>query len=71
MEMTQENRELESLEARSLTDALLAMEVGETRTAPRGYAVGGVRRAVSELNGRGYVYVTSTRLGVQTITRLG
>ena len=46
------------------------MKVGETCIAPDECSASYVKRACSELKEKGYVFTTSTKTGVQTITRL-
>lgn len=60
---------IEKLITATLGDAMKAMAVGETRQAPDGYQVNAVRVEVAKLNKQGYLFQTSTRSGVQTITR--
>ena len=62
--------ELKKLKTQSLTDALTDMKVGETCIAPDECSASYVKRACSELKEKGYVFTTSTKTGVQTITRL-
>lgn len=62
--------ELKKLKTQSLIDALMAMNVGETCIAPDECSTSYVKRACSELKEKGYVFATSTKTGVQTITRL-
>ena len=54
----------------SLSDALKKMQIGETRIAPDDCTPSYVRRACSELKAEGYLFQTSTRTEVQTVTRL-
>ena len=71
MEQRNDGMGLEELRPQSLAEALKAMAVGETRRAPLDYSAQSVRKAVSELNATGeYVFISSTRSGVQTVTRL-
>lgn len=62
--------EFRKLQTQSLPDALTAMTVGETCIAPDNCARDYVRKACTELKGKGYLFVTSTKSGVQTVTRL-
>lgn len=62
--------ELKKLKTQSLPDALKAMNVGETCIAPDECTPTYVKRACCELKEQGYLFQTSTRSGVQTITRL-
>lgn len=62
--------ELKKLKTQSLPDALKLMSIGETCIAPDECAPAYVKRACSELKIQGYLFQTSTRTGVQTITRL-
>lgn len=63
--------ELKKLKPQSLGEALRDMAVGETCVAPDGYTVQTVRKAVHDINATGkYVFISSLRSGVQTITRL-
>lgn len=61
---------LKKLKTQSLPDALMAMNVGETCIAPDECKTAYVKRACSELKDKGYLFTTSTRAGVQTVTRL-
>lgn len=62
--------ELKKLKTQSLYDALRAMSVGETRIAPDECTRKTVIKTCSELKGEGYVFTTTTKSGVQTVTRL-
>ena len=62
--------EIKKLKTASLADALKGMTVGETCVAPDGYQPKYVKRACCELKEKGYLFTTSTKTGVQTITRL-
>lgn len=62
--------QLKKLKTQSLADALMAMSIGETCIAPDECSASYVKRACSELKDKGYVFTTSTKTGVQTITRL-
>lgn len=62
--------ELKKLKTLSLSDALMEMNVGETCVAPDNTTPAYVKRACSELKEKGFVFTTSTKTGVQTITRL-
>lgn len=62
--------ELKKLIIQSLPDALMAMSVGETCISPDDCTPAYVKKTCSELKDKGYMFVTSTKTGVQTITRL-
>lgn len=62
--------DLKILKTATLSDALSGMKVGETAIAPAGYKPETVRKTCTEMKDRGYLFQTSTRAGVQTITRL-
>lgn len=62
--------ELKKLKTQSLPDALKAMSVGETCIAPDECTTTYVKRACYDLKGKGYLFTTSTKTGVQTVTRL-
>lgn len=62
--------ELKKLKTQSLVDALKSMNVGETCIAPDECTPTYVKKACSELKEKGYLFTTSTKTGVQTITRL-
>lgn len=62
--------ELRKLVAQSLFDAIKGMHVGETCIAPDQCTPQYVRRVCSELKEQGYIYATTSKTGVQTITRL-
>lgn len=62
--------ELKKLKTQSLNDALREMNIGETCIAPDEVSVAHVKRTCSELKSEGYLFATSQRTGVQTITRL-
>lgn len=63
--------ELKRLVTATLADALRGMEVGESCLAPEGYERGTVVRTCSTLRREGYRFSTTTKPGVQVITRLG
>lgn len=65
-----ESKNLKKLIAQSLPEALMSMSVGETCIAPDNCGVSTVRKTCTELKARGYIFQTTTRTGVQTITRL-
>lgn len=62
--------DLKKLKTQSLPDALMAMSIGETCISPDECTPGYVKRACCELKEQGYIFITSTKTGVQTITRL-
>lgn len=62
--------EIKKLKTASLADALKDMTVGETCVAPDGYQPRTVTKTCVELRAHGYMFQTSTRSGMQTITRL-
>lgn len=62
--------EIKKLKTASLADALTDMTIGETCVAPDGYQPKSVTKTCVELKEQGYLFQTSTRSGVQTITRL-
>lgn len=62
--------EIKKLTTATLADALKAMAIGETCAAPDGYQPTSVIKTCVELKDQGYLFQTSTRTGVQTITRL-
>ena len=62
--------ELKTLKTASLSDALAAMNVGETAIAPDGYKPRTVRKTCSELKEKGFLFTTTMRAGIQTVTRL-
>ena len=62
--------ELKKLITQSLSDALKKMQIGETRIAPDDCTPAYVRRICSELKADGFLFQTSTRAEVQTVTRL-
>lgn len=62
--------EIKKLKTQSLPDALMAMKVGETCIAPDECKAAYVRRACNSLKEQGYVFATTHKSGVQTITRL-
>ena len=62
--------ELKKIKTLSLPDALMAMQIGETCIAPDECTRGYVKRMCSGLKDKGYIFVTSTRAGELTITRL-
>lgn len=61
--------DIPTLHTATLSQALRAMAVGETRYAPEGYTPATVRKTCSELKTKGYIFTTSSRTGRQTITR--
>ncbi|MBD5327958.1 MAG: hypothetical protein HDR99_05805 [Bacteroides sp.] len=61
---------LKKLITQSLPEALMGMNVGETCIAPDDTAPTYVKKTCSELKDKGYLFVTSTKVGVQTVTRL-
>lgn len=62
--------EFKKLKTLSLPDALKEMEIGETRISPDECSRAYVKRACTELKDEGFLFVTSTKTGVQTVTRL-
>lgn len=62
--------EFKKLKTQSLPDALSAMNVGETCIAPDECTTAYVKRACCDLKKKGYLFTTSTKAGVQTVTRL-
>lgn len=62
--------EIKKLKTATLADALSEMQVGESRLAPDGYAPNTVIKTCVEMKEKGYIFQTSRRSGVQTITRL-
>lgn len=65
-----ETLKLKKLKTKSLPDALMAMQVGETCLSPDECTPAYVKRACTELKDRGYLFTTSRAAGVQTVTRL-
>lgn len=61
---------IEKLTTQSLNDALKKMKVGQTCIAPDDCAPKYVMKECSSLKQEGYHFITSTKSGVQTITRL-
>lgn len=62
--------EIKTLRTATLADALTEMKIGETAFAPVGYKPKTVMVECNKLKEKGYLYTTSKRAGVQTITRL-
>ncbi len=62
--------EFKKLKTQSLYDALMEMSLGETCISPDGCTPAYVKRACCDLKEKGYLFQTSTKTGVQTITRL-
>lgn len=62
--------EIKKLKTASLADALAEMQVGESCLAPDGYSPKTVIKTCVELRQKGYLFQTSQRAGVQTVTRL-
>lgn len=62
--------EIKRLKTASLADALAEMKIGEICLAPDGYAPMTVVKTCTEMKSKGYLFQTSRRAGVQTITRL-
>jgi len=62
--------ELKKLKTQSLPNALMGMNVGETCISPDECTPTYVKKACCELKEKGYLFVTSTKAGVQTVTRL-
>lgn len=61
---------LKKLKTSSLADALKGMEIGETCLSPDECTPKTVIKTCAELKSQGYIFQTSTRTGVQTVTRL-
>ena len=61
---------LKKLVTQSLPDALKSMDIGQTCIAPDECTPAYVKRACTELKRKGYLFATSTKSGVQTVTRL-
>lgn len=62
--------ELKKLKTSSLADALKGMKIGETCLSPDECTPKTVIKTCVELKSQGYIFQTSTRTGVQTVTRL-
>lgn len=62
--------EIKTLKTSTLSDALTDMKIGETAIAPEGYKPETVRKTCTELKSKGYLFTTTMRAGVQTVTRL-
>lgn len=69
MERRKEN-EFPELVAHTLPQLLRKIPVGETRRVGEGMNPVSVRRACSDLKKEGLMFVTSTKLGLMTVTRL-
>ncbi|HBY16800.1 MAG TPA: hypothetical protein DEG90_06670 [Porphyromonadaceae bacterium] len=54
----------------SLSDTLKCIEVGETWIKPDACSWSNIKKTCSELNEKGFIFVTSIRSGAGTITRL-
>ncbi len=54
----------------SLSDTLKCIEVGETWIKPDACSWSNIKKTCSELNDKGFIFVTSIRSGAGTITRL-
>lgn len=65
-----ESKIIKKLITQSLPEALMSMSVGETCIAPDTCGVSTVRKTCTELKAKGYIFQTTTRTGVQTVTRL-
>lgn len=61
---------MKKIKTLSLFDALKEMTVGETCLAPDECTYAYVKRACTELKKHGFIFTTSKRTGVLTITRL-
>ncbi len=64
------NMEIKTLKTASLADALTEMKVGETTFAPEGYKPKTVMVECNKLKEKGYLFTTTMRTGLQTVTRL-
>lgn len=64
------NMEIKTLKTASLADALTEMKVGETAFAPEGYKPKTVMVECNKLKEKGYLFTTTMRTGLQTVTRL-
>lgn len=62
--------EFKKLKTQSLPDALMDMAIGQTCISPDECTPAYVKRTCTDLKAKGYVFVTSTKTGVQTVTRL-
>lgn len=62
--------DIKILKTATLSDALTDMKVGETAIAPTGYKPETVRKTCTDLKDKGFLFTTTMRTGVQTITRL-
>lgn len=62
--------DIKTLKTATLSDALTDMKIGETAIAPNGYKPETVRKTCTDLKGKGYLFTTTMRAGVQTVTRL-
>lgn len=70
MKPNNKTMEFKKLKTMSLYDALEGMAIGETCVAPDEVSPAYVKRACTDLKEKGYLFTTTTRTGVQTITRL-
>lgn len=61
---------IKKLKTQSLPEALMAMKIGETCISPDECSPAYVKKACTELKARGYQFRTSTKSGIQTVTRL-
>lgn len=61
---------MRKLQCKPLKDALVEMSVGETCVAPDGYSQRSIVVACSRLRDDGMLFVTSSRTGEFTITRI-
>lgn len=62
--------DIKILKTATLSDALSDMKIGETAIAPVGYKPETVRKTCTDLKGKGFLFTTTMRAGVQTVTRL-
>ena len=62
--------DIKILKTATLSEALTDMKIGETAIAPVGYKPKTVVKTCSELKEKGFLFNTSMRGGMQTVTRL-
>lgn len=62
--------ELKELEMTTLHEALSKMEVGETRIVPATVTTAYLKERCNFMSKSGAIYITSSRLGTPTVTRL-
>lgn len=70
MKENNNTNELETLKVQGVREALLEMNIGETKISPENIADITLRTECSKLNSQGYLFSTKSMNGRRAVTRL-